>query len=115
MNWTSRRAHSSTGHRSFPCRAIQHCCMKTENLLGINWFWRHTSDKPEGRFLSRPEFGDASPRANVTIFDDDWDSILTDRARIVRLCLRLTGDPHVAEDLAQEALIEAWRHLDGLR
>ncbi len=31
--------------------------------------------------------------------------------RLVRLCASLTGNPHVAEDLAQETLVEAWRHL----
>lgn len=38
-----------------------------------------------------------------------------ERARIVRLCAHLSGEPAVAEDLAQETLIEAWRHLDHLR
>ncbi|MDP9372214.1 MAG: RNA polymerase sigma factor [Chloroflexota bacterium] len=33
-----------------------------------------------------------------------------ERARLVRLCARLVGDVTVAEDLAQETLIEAWRH-----
>ncbi len=37
------------------------------------------------------------------------------RARIVRVCARLTGSEDAAEDLAQETLIEAWRHADGLR
>lgn len=32
-----------------------------------------------------------------------------ERARLVGLCLRLTGDPDAAEDLAQETLYEAWR------
>jgi RNA polymerase sigma-70 factor (ECF subfamily) len=32
-----------------------------------------------------------------------------ERARIVRLCAHLTGDAEAAEDLAQEAMIEAWR------
>lgn len=38
-----------------------------------------------------------------------------DRTRIVRLCVTLTGDPDAAEDLAQETLIEAWRHAHALR
>ncbi|WP_161977573.1 RNA polymerase sigma factor [Dictyobacter kobayashii] len=33
-----------------------------------------------------------------------------ERARLVRLCARLTGDPGAAEDLAQETLLEAWRN-----
>jgi RNA polymerase sigma-70 factor (ECF subfamily) len=38
-----------------------------------------------------------------------------ERARLVRLCARLTGDPDAAEDLAQDALVEAWRHEHALR
>lgn len=37
------------------------------------------------------------------------------RIMLVRLCGYLTGDPEVAEDLAQETLLEAWRHDDALR
>ena len=33
-----------------------------------------------------------------------------DRARLVRLCAVLSGDGDAAEDLAQETLLEAWRH-----
>src|SRR5688500_7441106 len=32
--------------------------------------------------------------------------------RLVRLCAHFTGDRAAAEDLAQETLIEAWRHQD---
>src|SRR5258707_358847 len=32
--------------------------------------------------------------------------------RLVRLCAHFTGDRDAAEDLAQETLIEAWRHRD---
>src|SRR5690349_15664078 len=32
------------------------------------------------------------------------------RARLVRLCAAVSGDAAAAEDLAQEALLEAWRH-----
>ena len=37
------------------------------------------------------------------------------RPLLVRVCTRLTGDADTAEDLAQETLIEAWRHLHQLR
>jgi RNA polymerase sigma factor (sigma-70 family) len=39
----------------------------------------------------------------------------TQRPRLVALCARLTGDLAAAEDLAQETLIEAWRHAERLR
>jgi RNA polymerase sigma-70 factor (ECF subfamily) len=42
------------------------------------------------------------------------DTLAGERARLVRLCARLSGDRDAAEDLAQEALIEAWRHQDRL-
>jgi len=35
-------------------------------------------------------------------------------SRLVRLCAHFTGDRDAAEDLAQETLIEAWRHQDRL-
>lgn len=38
-----------------------------------------------------------------------------ERTRLVRLCAALTGNSEAAEDLTQETLLEAWRHLDGLR
>lgn len=38
-----------------------------------------------------------------------------ERARLVRLCARLSGSPAAAEDLAQETLLEAWRHHHDLR
>ena len=43
------------------------------------------------------------------------ETLATHRARLVRVCARLTGSEDAAEDLAQETLIEAWRHADGLR
>ncbi len=47
---------------------------------------------------------------------DQWRTLWGDeRSRLVRLCARLTGDADAAEDLAQEALLEAWRHRDMLR
>ncbi len=38
-----------------------------------------------------------------------------ERARLVRLCARITGDAAAAEDLAQETLVEAWRSISRLR
>lgn len=38
-----------------------------------------------------------------------------ERVRLVRLCSTITGNPDIAEDLAQETLLEAWRHLQQLR
>jgi len=38
-----------------------------------------------------------------------------ERSRLVGLCRKLTGDPDVAEDLAQETLLLAWRGIAGLR
>src|SRR5215831_18401911 len=38
-----------------------------------------------------------------------------ERTRILRICLRATHDRDAAEDLAQETLLEAWRHWDKLR
>jgi RNA polymerase sigma-70 factor (ECF subfamily) len=36
-----------------------------------------------------------------------------ERARLVRLCATIIGNSEAAEDLAQETLLEAWRHLEG--
>jgi RNA polymerase sigma factor (sigma-70 family) len=45
----------------------------------------------------------------------DWEAALPlERARLVRRCARFTGDVEAAEDLAQETLFEAWRHVHQL-
>jgi RNA polymerase sigma factor (sigma-70 family) len=38
-----------------------------------------------------------------------------ERARLVGLCGKLTGNRDIAEDLAQETLLLAWRNIEGLR
>lgn len=43
------------------------------------------------------------------------DVLAAERAHVVRLCARFTGDRDAAEDLAQETLFEAWRHEHRLR
>jgi RNA polymerase sigma factor (sigma-70 family) len=40
---------------------------------------------------------------------------MDEHARLARFCARLTGDPDAAQDLAQQALIRAWRHEHALR
>lgn len=41
--------------------------------------------------------------------------LASERARLVGLCAHLTGDAAVAEDLAQETCLEAWRHMHKQR
>lgn len=43
------------------------------------------------------------------------EALQRERAVLVRFCTRYTGDPDVAEDLAQQTLLEAWRHARELR
>src|SRR5260221_13255506 len=45
----------------------------------------------------------------------DFEAMLrAERPLLVRLCRRLTGSDAAAEDVAQETLLEAWRHADML-
>ena len=47
---------------------------------------------------------------------NDLEAVLpAERTRLVRLCATITGDTDIAEDLAQETLLEAWRHIHELR
>src|SRR6266567_361843 len=48
---------------------------------------------------------------NTTAHRSIETKLFSERTRLVRLCTRLTGNPDVAEDLAQETLLEAWRNL----
>src|SRR5438094_9272715 len=43
------------------------------------------------------------------------DSGTAERESLRRLCARFTGDADAAEDLAQQMLLEAWRHEQGVR
>lgn len=45
---------------------------------------------------------------------NDPDDAARERARLLRLCTRLTGNRDVAEDCVQETLLEAWRHAHKL-
>src|SRR5436305_1501400 len=43
------------------------------------------------------------------------EALAGERTRIVGLCAALTGNVDVAEDLAQEVMLEAWRSMERLR
>ena len=48
-------------------------------------------------------------------FSGQHDAWAAERGRLVRLCARMSGDAAAADDLAQEALLEAWRSQQALR
>jgi RNA polymerase sigma-70 factor (ECF subfamily) len=52
---------------------------------------------------------------STAIHDTPNRTLATERQRLVRLCGHISGDFSVAEDLAQETLLEAHLHADGLR
>lgn len=52
--------------------------------------------------------------SSLAIADDLSRALGDERPRLVRLCHRLTGNSDVAEDLAQETLLEGWRLRDRL-
>lgn len=43
------------------------------------------------------------------------EALASERVRLVGLCAALTGNMDIAEDLAQEVLLEAWRGIERLR
>ncbi len=49
--------------------------------------------------------------------DEDAFAVLvrTHQHRLYRVALRLTGNAHTAEDVVQDALLQAWQHLPGFR
>lgn len=60
--------------------------------------------KPAREAIKTPETGD--------VFET---TLREQRPRLVALCASMTGDRRIAEDLAQETLIEAWRHWHDIR
>ena len=51
------------------------------------------------------------PEVSPPASDPSFETLLAgERARLVRFCAHLTGNPAVAEDLAQETLLETWRN-----
>ncbi|HEX5549025.1 MAG TPA: sigma-70 family RNA polymerase sigma factor, partial [Ktedonobacterales bacterium] len=77
--------------------------------------------------IRQPALGSSDSRAHIihlpgrrdtlTISEQALPPTPTDaeRALILRICLRVTRDRDAAEDLAQETLLEAWRHWQKLR
>jgi RNA polymerase sigma-70 factor (ECF subfamily) len=49
---------------------------------------------------------------DVAAFEDLYRATV---GRIHALCLRMCGDPHLAEELTQESYIRAWKKLDSFR
>jgi RNA polymerase sigma factor (sigma-70 family) len=47
--------------------------------------------------------------------DTELQETAAEREQLVRLCAHLSGNAEASEDLAQETLIEAWRHQQSLR
>ena len=63
---------------------------------------------------ARPRVWASSPRTpgrgcGVSNLLEEW------APRVYRFALRLCNDPHIAEDLAQETFLRAWRHRGRLR
>ncbi len=54
-------------------------------------------------------------RQQAAAISDLQATLLSQRAKLVRLCMDWTGDADAAEDLAQEALLQAWQRAHQLR
>jgi RNA polymerase sigma-70 factor (ECF subfamily) len=68
----------------------------------------------ECAFLARQRKIDCAARRCVDCSPPLTAAFALERARLLRLCARFTGEPGVAEDLVQETLFEAWLHRDRL-
>jgi RNA polymerase sigma factor (sigma-70 family) len=68
-----------------------------------------------------PDAADYSPPSARPTRGGAWETVRhyllrpEERDRLYRFCRRLTGNAEVAEDLTQEALLEAWRQADALQ
>jgi RNA polymerase sigma factor (sigma-70 family) len=70
-----------------------------------------------GSQIETPQSVSVSPDSNIVPRSEVLRHHLVqpeERARLIRFCRRLTGDADVAEDLAQDAILEAWRQADTL-
>ena len=55
---------------------------------------------------------DRAARGDIEAFEKLYQA---NSGRVYVLCLRMTGDPALAEELAQEAFVRAWQKLDSFR
>jgi hypothetical protein len=72
------------------------------------------------RYVSRqcvvPVVAEGKLMNQLLAITNDLEAVLpAERTRLVRLCATTTGNTDIAEDLAQETLLEAWRHIHELR
>jgi len=65
-----------------------------------------------GKRESRENLVDRAARGEVEAFEELYRENV---GRIYLLCLRMCGDPSLAEELAQEAFIRAWQNLGSFR
>ena len=62
------------------------------------------SEDAEGERIARARQGDVAA----------FEGLYRDHVgRVYGLCLRMTGEPHAAEDLTQDTFVSAWRSLPG--
>ena len=67
---------------------------------------RRVENQDEDRLVARARKGDRAAFAAL---------VRAHQNEVYTLARRLVGDPHLASDIAQEALIRAWRALPGFR
>lgn len=65
-----------------------------------------TEDLLERRWVERARLGDEQAFAELVRSHQD---------QLYRIALRMVGDPGTAQDVVQEALLQAWQHLSGFR
>jgi RNA polymerase sigma-70 factor (ECF subfamily) len=65
-----------------------------------------TGDHLERRWLERASQGDEQAFAELVRHHQD---------QLYRIALRMVGDPGTAQDVVQEALLQAWQHLPSFR
>ena len=74
---------------------------------------RQRSDKQIAERVKQVRDGDAAATPSLGL---ELEQLFEQhRPRVYALCLRMSGDPHLAEELTQETLAVAWERLDGFK